>query len=298
MSRIAIVGAGIAGLAVAEALKRRNRAVEVVVLERASRAGGNIRSEAIDGYTCEWGPNGFLDSVPETLELVGAIGLADRLQVSDAAARRRFIYRRGRLHALPGSPLDFVRSRLLSWPGKGRLLLEPLAGRNAGGDETIHAFAVRHLGREAADVLVGPMVSGIFGGDAKQLSLRACFPRMWTLEAEHRSLFLAMLALQRRRRRERATGRAPAAARPAGSGIGAPAGRLTSFQGGMEELVRALLGVLGDTVRLNCLVHSIRGAHGRVRPDRARRPCRPLPPARDPTRPGFRRRRGAGRPLP
>src|SRR5206468_1556758 len=95
MKRVVIVGAGISGLALAHALRRRSaergQPVEVLVLEKSDRAGGNIRSERPSGYLCEWGPNGFLDNVPETLELVRDLGMQDRIQVSDDAARRRFI---------------------------------------------------------------------------------------------------------------------------------------------------------------------------------------------------------------
>jgi oxygen-dependent protoporphyrinogen oxidase len=67
---VVVVGGGIGGLAIAwELLTRPGRlpaGVDVEVLEAASRAGGNIRTERRDGYLCEWGPNGFLDDAPAT----------------------------------------------------------------------------------------------------------------------------------------------------------------------------------------------------------------------------------------
>lgn len=239
MKRIAIVGGGIAGLSLAHALQRRRAAagpLEVTVLERASQAGGNLHTETVDGFVCEWGPNGFLDNAPETLALVHDLGLDERLQPSDDRARRRFVYRGGRLHELPGSPGAFLTSRLLSWSGKLRIACEPCAPRRPGGDETIHAFAARRIGREAADVLIDAMVSGIFAGNARALSLRACFPNMWQMETEHGSLVRALVA--RRRRRRASTGP-----------MGAPGGRLTSFAGGVGDLVQALTRALGPVVR-------------------------------------------------
>jgi oxygen-dependent protoporphyrinogen oxidase len=247
-SRIAIVGGGISGLAIAHALRAQGaeaRGVEVVVLERGDRPGGNIRTEVIDGFTCEWGPNGFLDNAPATLALVDELGLRPRLQPSDNRARRRFIWRGGRLHPLPGGPVDFLTSGLLSWSGKARLAMEPFAARRPEGDETIHAFASRRIGREAADVLIDSMVSGVFGGDARALSLRACFPKMWHLETDHGGLFRAMLA--RRRQHPRRNGEA----------MGAPLGRLTSFVGGSEDLVRALVARLGPVIRTGVAVTGV-----------------------------------------
>ena len=230
--RVVITGGGIAGLSLAWALRTRAPEVEVVVLERAARPGGNIRTGHLDGYTCEWGPDGFLDNAPDTLQLIREIGLEPRLQPSNDAARRRFISSKGRLCEVPTSPVAFLKSPLLSAAGKARIAWEPFAPPRHEEDESIHGFAARRIGAEAAEVLVGSMVSGIFAGDAGELSLRACFPKMRELEDEHGGLLRALWATRRH-----------------GNGIGVPAGRLTSFAGGMTELVDALTRALDGVVR-------------------------------------------------
>ncbi len=241
--RVAIVGGGIAGLSLAHTLLK-SVDVDVVVFERSPRAGGNIRTEVRDGYTCEWGPNGFLDSSPPTLDLVRELGLGDRLQVGDDSARRRYIVRGLRLHEVPTGPVSLLRSGLLSWPAKARLAWEPFAASRPAGDETIHAFAARRIGGEAADMLIDPMVSGVFGGDAHALSLRACFPAMWQMETDHGGLVRALVA-RRKRSRDKA------------NGIGAPTGRLTSFAGGLDVLVRTLADRLGHVVRTSAGVEAV-----------------------------------------
>ncbi|MHC4471619.1 MAG: protoporphyrinogen oxidase, partial [Planctomycetota bacterium] len=235
--RVAVVGAGISGLA--NALEAVKSGHEVTVLERRLRAGGNIRTEREDGYVAEWGPNGFLDNVPETFALVERLGLREGLQVSSDDARIRFLYREGALRRSPESPPAFLRSPILSPLGRARVLLEPLARSRPRHDETVHAFASRRIGREAADVLVQAMVSGVFAGDARRLSLRATFPKMFEMEREHGSLLRALMA------RRRAGG---------GGGPGGPGGTLTSFRDGMETLVEALVARLDDRVRLGCPV--------------------------------------------
>jgi oxygen-dependent protoporphyrinogen oxidase len=237
MTRVAIVGGGIAGLAAAQALRTQAPDAEVIVLEARDRVGGHIRSESIDGYLCEAGPDGFLDNAPSTLAFVDELGLASRLMPSRDEARRRFIFRGGRLHEVPLSPMAFMTSGLLSLPGKLRVFAEPFSARAPRHDETILAFAERHMGREAAHVLVGSMVSGIFAGDASQLSLRACFPKMHEMDAQYGSLVRAMLAKRRERRQS--------------NGMGAPTGRLTSFAGGMEDLVRGVSASLGSVIHTN-----------------------------------------------
>jgi oxygen-dependent protoporphyrinogen oxidase len=257
MNRIVIVGGGIAGLSIAFELRQMAPDMEVVLLEGSGRVGGNIRSEHADGYICEWGPDGFLDNSPPTLDLVRRLGLESRLRPSRPDARRRFIYRHGRLHEVPLGPLGFARTRLLSTRGKLRILAEPLAARRPERDESIHEFAERRIGREAAEVMVGSMVSGIFAGDAQELSLRACFPKMWDMETEYGSLVRAMIAKRRQRR--------------PGDGMGAPTGTLTSFADGMQELPRALGAALPEIVRTGSPVLALRRRDDGIRPVGARR---------------------------
>ena len=244
MKRVVIAGGGIAGLSVAYALRSEAPDAEVIVLQGEPRVGGNIRSERVDGYLCEWGADGFLDSSPPTLALAGAVGLTPRVTPSRPEAHRRFVFRNGRLHEVPTGPGAFLRSGLLSLAGKMRIAGEPFARPRPGYDESIHQFAERRIGREAAEVLVGSMVSGIFAGDSLALSLRGCFPKMWEMETEYGGLFRALIAKRKQRRSDAA--------------IGSPTGTLTSFVDGMEEFVVALAGALRETVRTSSPVDGLR----------------------------------------
>src|SRR6187399_3326834 len=194
MTRVVVVGGGIAGLATAHALRTQAPDAEIVLLEGTDRVGGNIRTENVAGYVCESGPDGFLDNAPATLAFVDALGLAPRVMPSRDEARRRYIFRAGRLHEVPMSPAAFLGTGLLSLAAKLRVAAEPFSARAPRHDESILHFAERHLGREAAHVLVGSMVSGVFAGDASQLSLRSCFPKMFEMDAAYGSLVRAMIA--------------------------------------------------------------------------------------------------------
>lgn len=243
MKRVVVVGGGVTGLTTAfdvrEAAAAAGLDVEVVVLEATHRAGGNIRTERTDGYIIENGPNGFLDNAPTTVELVHRLRLDDQLQPANESAGRRFIYRDGSLHEAPTGPLSFLRSPLLSLPGRLRVLGEPFARpRPRGVDESIHDFASRRIGSEAASVLVDAMVSGVFAGDAQDLSLQSSFPKLANMEAEHGGLVRAMVARMKERRAD-LTRRGD----PAG-----PGGTLTSFRMGMDTLIHGLVEALGEGV--------------------------------------------------
>ncbi|ABK97655.1 protoporphyrinogen oxidase [Pelobacter propionicus] len=248
MKRAIIVGGGISGLATAWLLREKALAcgiqLELVLLEKDQRPGGKIRSIHEGGYVCEWGPNGFLDSKPQTLELCDAVGVSSDLLRSNDNARKRFIYSDGELHRLPEGGGTFLKSRLISWPGKLRLALEPtpfIARTPAGVDESLADFARRRLGGEALDKLISPMVSGIFAGDPETMSLVSCFPRIAQLEREYGGLIRAMVRLARQKKRERAAGKAVSSA-------AGPGGVLTSFRPGIQYLTDSLAASLGGIV--------------------------------------------------
>jgi oxygen-dependent protoporphyrinogen oxidase len=74
---VAVVGAGIAGLAAAWELARS--AVDVLVLDAERRPGGVIVTERRDGFVVEGGPDGFLAAEPDIQDLARELGVGDRL---------------------------------------------------------------------------------------------------------------------------------------------------------------------------------------------------------------------------
>lgn len=273
MKRVAIIGGGVTGLTTAlnvlEKADAAGETVEVVVLEAGDEPGGNIRTERTDGYTIEKGPNGFLDNAPRTLELVRRIGLEDELQPADETASKRFIYRNGALREVPTGPISFLKSPLLSIGGRLRLFGEPFARSKPEGDETIYHFAARRIGPEAASVMVDAMVSGVFAGNVHELSLRSSFPKMAAMEAEYGGLVKAMIGRMKERRAakkevdaRRARGEDVEELTQPGGPAG-PGGHLTSFEDGLDTLVRGLVDALPEgTVRTGGPVESVTRARG------------------------------------
>jgi oxygen-dependent protoporphyrinogen oxidase len=234
-TRIAIVGGGITGLSAAAWLEHDHHIDDVIVLEASGRAGGKIRTGLGGGCTVEWGPQGFLDNSPGTLELARVTDLEGSLVRASDASADRFILRRGKLRTVPTSPVAFATADLLPLGGRLRVFAEPFARRRPVGDETVFDFARRRIGRQAAEILVDSMVTGVFAGDSKKLSLAATFPRMAAMEAEHGSLTRALVAKMREARR---AGRSR-------SGPSGPGGTLHTFAEGMEQLPQRLADRLG-----------------------------------------------------
>lgn len=250
--RVVVVGAGVAGLATAFLIRDFGRAasrdVEITILEAGARHGGSTRTDHVDGYLCEWGPNGFLDNEPATFDLIERLGLRDRLLKASDAAANRYIFHSGKLHDVPLKPPAFIRSDILPLSAKLRMALELfLPPKRDDAEETVYSFGRRRLGTAFTNFLLDPMVSGIFAGNTRELSLPAVFPKMVALEREYGGLFRAMFALQKQAKRH-------------GKPVGGPAGAssvLHTFRDGMGELTDALAERMSDALRVNCPVKSV-----------------------------------------
>jgi len=252
MTSVVIIGAGISGLATAYAVEQlaaqAGLEVNVQVLEKQDRTGGKIWSRREEGFLCEWGPNGFLDNKPMTLDLCDSLGIDAQLLRSNDNARKRFIYSEQVLHRLPENGPAFLKSKLISWPGKMRLACEPFIAKRADpSDETLAEFGRRRLGEEALNKLISPMVSGIFAGDPETMSLKSCFKRIYELEQEYGGLIKAMVRLAKKKKADIKAGKAVASA-------AGPGGILTSFDEGIQQLTDGVGKGLQGEVRCNSKV--------------------------------------------
>ncbi len=227
MRDVIVVGGGIAGLSLAYLLKKGEHPLDVLVLEKKASVGGKNRTEEVEGHLIEIGPNGFLSSKEEAIELVKDAGFTDNILYSSDAARKRFVLHNGTLHKLPEDPKEFLKSRLLSVAGKLRLLSEPIMSQKKGtDDETVAQFAIRRLGTEALDRLIDPMVTGVFAGDPYRLSLKSSFPKIFELESNYGGLFKGMVRLKKQKKLK--------------GGPAGPAGVLTSFKKGQGWFLKEL----------------------------------------------------------
>jgi oxygen-dependent protoporphyrinogen oxidase len=251
--RVIVAGAGISGLATALAVEdlARERALpipDITLLEADSHPGGKIRTINADGFTCEWGVNGFLNKEPATLELVRRIDHWDQLLPASGAYKNRFLFVRGKLRPVQMHPLKFMFSGLLPFGAKLRLIRELWVKSQSPGDrdESVAEFARRRVGPVAFQTLVDAMQTGIYAGDPERMSVVSSFPRVVEVERDYGSLIKGMARLARERR---------AAGEPL-PGAG-PRGHLTSFKGGMQSLIDQLARTLGDRIRYEARVRAV-----------------------------------------
>lgn len=262
MKRIAIVGGGISGLASAFALEEHRRSgveVEYVLYESSPRLGGVLRTEYIDGCVVEAGPDSFVTEKPWAADLARSLGLGDQLIGSNDADRKTYILTRGRLVEMPDGLMFMVPTKILptglsplfSWKTKLRMTQELFhPPRAVDHDESVAAFVERHYGSEMVDRLADPLLSGVYGGEAASLSVRAVLPRFAEMERTHGSLGRAMLAARKKMKM------------PGGPRTPAPP-LFTSLKNGMQSLAEAVVSRLSpSSVATNALVQAVQPEAG------------------------------------
>lgn len=241
--RIVVIGAGIAGLAAAAAIRRDAPHAELLVLEESRRVGGLVETERTgDRFVIDHGPDTLLTTNPWGVAVARAPGFADVLIDGGPAARRSYVSTPGGLVPLPpvfagasaATALALATTPLLSLRGKVRVALEPFVpARRDPDDESVRAFVARRFGGELADRVIEPLVGGIHGHDTARLSALGCLPRLRALEDAHGSVTIAMRRLLRERRRHGRAALPPA----------------VTFRRGMASLPEALHRTIGDRIR-------------------------------------------------
>eukprot|EP00123_Amoebidium_parasiticum_P008285 comp18701_c0_seq1/m.20425 comp18701_c0_seq1/g.20425 ORF comp18701_c0_seq1/g.20425 comp18701_c0_seq1/m.20425 type:complete len:498 (-) comp18701_c0_seq1:410-1903(-) len=194
-----VLGAGISGLAAAWELARRDPHRKIMVLEASGRAGGWVETTRKDGFLFEQGPHS-IRSAPagySLCDMAVQLGLSDQviLPSKEVGSMNRYVMLRGKLHKLPNGLDDIIKKqgvfgRGLAMTGLRELLVPR---RTDKGDESIHSFALRRFGPEVADVLFDAMTHGIYSGNCRELSVRACFPMLPSYEQAAGSVVRGMM---------------------------------------------------------------------------------------------------------
>lgn len=227
--RVGIIGGGITGLALTHYLAEEE--IDSVTFEGGDEAGGVIQSRHVDGRVLEAGPQ-RMRKTPDVVELAKAAGVEDAFVEADT--EKLYVYADGKLGRAPLSTEEFVRTDLLSWPGKVRMLAEVFT-RPGMEQETARDLFVRKFGTEAYENFVGPLYGGIYGSDPAEM------PAAYALE----SLI---------EREEKAGSFLQAFRKRVGQGSKAPP---TSMERGMQQLPNAVAEHYSDRIQMSTPVINV-----------------------------------------
>ncbi len=259
--RIAVVGAGMAGMAAAYELSKQGQ--EVVLFEASARLGGTVETVHHGGFISETGPDSWVSDKSAARDLATELGLADEIIYSNDAVRRNYLVGvQGGSRSLTPMPdgmrmmvptrwLPILESPLFSWQARLAYLREPKRAaelKAAAGerpedfDESVRTFVTRHFGEEATETIAGPLLAGVFGGDIETLSAGAVLAPFVRLEKEHGSLIAPTME---RIERDKAEGKPTPPV-------------FTTLRSGLSTLVERMAATLPENaIRKNTPVRSI-----------------------------------------
>lgn len=171
---IGIIGAGISGLTLAYQLEKAGK--EYILLESSDYPGGLIRTDSHDGHIFEMGPNSLLYD-DEILDFLKELGLEDEIMYPEEVSKTRFVLRGDELKALPAGPAQLMTSSFFSLKTRFHILSEAVRTRKElKENETLQELIEERFGKEVADYVLNPFVSGVFAGDPAQLLVKETFP--------------------------------------------------------------------------------------------------------------------------
>jgi protoporphyrinogen oxidase len=225
-----IIGAGLTGLTAAYSLQQKG--VDVLVLEKENRIGGQIHTFHEDGFTFESGPNTGIIAHPEVAELFSLLKpFGCSLVTARAEAKQRWIWKNGCFHTLPVGLKNSIRTTLFTWKDKLRILGEPFRPKGTDPDESISDLVRRRLGISYERYAVDPFISGVYAGDPERLVTRFALPKLYNLEHTYGSFIKGAIAKMRQTKsdRDRLATR-----------------EVFSAEGGLQALIDALGNAIGD----------------------------------------------------
>ena len=219
-----ILGAGPAGLSIAHELNKSGAKIKIV--ESAQRVGGSIKTITEEGWIVETGPNTLQINGESDLKILRGYGLENSILNTNTQATKRYILSRGKLHALTARPTSLLKSDLLSFSEKVRLVSEILIPRNKIKNESVHNFISRRFGSAVAELLMDPVIAGTHAGNPHELMVENCFPLLTELEKNHRSVLLGLI----KRKKE--------------------ARQIIGFKNGMQQLAETMAESLKNNLEL------------------------------------------------
>jgi oxygen-dependent protoporphyrinogen oxidase len=234
--KVAIIGAGVTGLTTAFNLKKEN--IPFTVFESTNHLGGVIASRRENGFLYETGPNSGTISQPEVIDLFEDLKDECKLEIANSASSKRLIWKGGRWHAMPSGPGSAISTPLFSLKDKFRVLGEPFRKPGTNPNESLADLVKRRLGKSFLDYAIDPFILGIYAGDPQYIVPKYALPKLYNLEQNYGSFIGGAI----KKRKE-----------PKDENQKKATGKIFSVEGGLEELIKALVRKIGrENIRTEC----------------------------------------------
>ncbi|MCQ4623987.1 protoporphyrinogen oxidase [Corynebacterium sp. CCUG 69979] len=263
---IAIIGAGLAGLTAAYELRHGRhdgRDDKVDVYEATDRIGGKLYTVAFEAGPTDMGAEAFMARRRDAVEFFESLGLGDSLV--EPSGLRSLLWSGGAVRELPTGGVMGIPGRsdtvahLVSADTAALIDAEsdrpgfhwPTPDSDAG-DLNVGTLVRERYGDEVADIIVSPLLGGVYSCTADDLGVRATIPQLAAefdrLAAEHPERLVHLSTAVRNLEAQRAE-------LPTGHGA-----VFNAFRDGYQELYETLAEQSGADIYIDAFISGIERA--------------------------------------
>lgn len=179
--RIAVIGAGLAGLTAAYELRDH----DVDVYEATERIGGKLHTVAFEAGPTDMGAEAFMARRADAVDFFTELGLADSLV--EPSGLGSLVFTGGQARPLP-------RGGVMGIPSRGEAVAHLVSDKTAaridaeadtegftweiGGDLSVGTLVRSRYGDEVVDRIVSALLGGVYSCSADDLGVRATVPQL------------------------------------------------------------------------------------------------------------------------
>ncbi|NUS73225.1 MAG: protoporphyrinogen oxidase [Corynebacteriales bacterium] len=183
VSRVAVIGGGISGLAAALRVRDLMPSARITVIEGAGRLGGKLYTDEFAYGRIELGAEAFLVRRPEAKRLADRLGLA----LDAPATTQASVFTDEALRPLPSRTMLGIPADLTALAQSGVLGPADVAHVNDEPDRpgpllrediAVGVLARQRFGNALVDRLMDPLLGGVYAGFADEISVRAALPQL------------------------------------------------------------------------------------------------------------------------
>lgn len=200
--RIVILGAGITGLSLAWFLEKKfGNEIQITILESEKHVGGWIQSFKKEGFHFELGPHSCRQNNLELIELIKDLNIESEIIPANSSAKCRYLFIDDKLQAVPSDLFSCLFSPLMrAMPSA--ILRDLISKKGEKKEESIFDFFSRRFGKKITKRFIDPLAKGIYAGDIHKLSMQSCFPTIFELEQQYRSVILGLMKRNKKGKQE------------------------------------------------------------------------------------------------
>ena len=179
--KIAVIGMGISGLKTAcDLLEICPEEIEsLTFFEKTAELGGVLKHTQENHFLLEHGAQGVLLSKTAFIECTKKIGLENKILIPPQKLGARYLIVGNHCVKLSSNLFLLFKKKLLNFKSLWKIFKVFILKKKKpyAPNETLYQYIERLLGKKIADHFFIPFCFGIWGGGAKRLLCRFCFPK-------------------------------------------------------------------------------------------------------------------------